>query len=114
MTPSKHCYNDGVVRIYRNSDRATDFGARKNVHSVKDMILIAKLDYAEQSKRQQDIEFAEQMGFSLALKIKTLFIKAVDNKCKCVIEGCLYDIYSIDKTRTEMFLYLQEVGKIAE
>jgi hypothetical protein len=80
-------YNDGVVFIYRDTDRRSNFGAKLNVQTLDDMTFIAKLSYAEQSKRQQDMEFAEQMGFSLALKIKTRRINGVDNKCKVVINN---------------------------
>ena len=106
-------YNDGVVSVYRDRERKTDFGARKNVHSLDDMDFIVKLDYSEQSRRQQDLEFAEQSGFSLSYKIKTRLRPNVDNKCKCVICGYLYDVKFVDKTRTEMYLYLEGVGEIA-
>ena len=56
--------------------------------------------------------FAEQSGFSLSLKIKTRLLKSIDNKCKAVIDGYLYDVKYIDKTRTEMYLYMEEVRKI--
>lgn len=107
-------YNDGVVLVCREPDRKTDFGAKRNVHSLDDLEFVAKLDYAEQSRRQQDVEFAEQMGFELSLKIKTRFLKGIDNKCKCVIDGMLYDISHLDTTRTEMYFYLREVRRIAE
>ena len=110
----KHCFNDGVVQVYRETDRKTDFGAKRNVHALDNMRFIAKLDFAEQSRRQQDMEFAEQMGFSLSLKIKTRFLRGIDNKCKCVIDGMLYDVSYIDTTRTEMYFYLQEVRRLAE
>ena len=106
-------YNHGVVSIYRDTDRRSNFGAKLNVKSLDDMQFIAKLSYAEQSKRQQDMEFAEQMGFSLELKIKTRRINGVDNKCKAVIGSYLYDISYVDSTRTELYLYLQGVGEIA-
>lgn len=106
-------YNDGVVFIYRDTDRRSNFGAKLNVKTLDDMNFIAKLTYAEQSKRQQDMEFAEQMGFSLELKIKTRRIDGVDNKCKAVIGSYMYDISYVDSTRTELYLYLQGVGEIA-
>ena len=81
--------------------------------SQDDMTLISKLSFAVQSKRQQDMEFAEQQGFSLALKIKTRFIKGVDNKCKAVIDNYLYDVSYVDATRTELYFYLQGVGELA-
>ena len=106
-------YNDGVVYIYRDTDRRSNFGAKLNVATIDDLQFIAKLSYAEQSKRQQDVEFAQQQGFSLELKIKTRCIKGIDNKCKAVINGVLYDINYVDTTKTEAFLYMQEVGSLA-
>lgn len=106
-------YNDGVVFLYRDTDRRSNFGAKLNAKSVDDLNFIAKLTFAEQSKRQQDLEFAEQMGFTLELKIKTRFIKGVDNKCKAVINNYLYDVSYVDATRTELYIYLQGVGEIA-
>ncbi len=106
-------YNDGIVFIYRDTDRRSNFGAKLNAKTLDDLKLIAKLNYAEQSKRQQDMEFAEQMGFSLELKIKTRRINGVDNKCKAVIGSYMYDISYVDSTRTELYLYLQGVGEIA-
>lgn len=105
-------YNDGVVLIYRDTDRRSNFGAKLNANSLDDLKYIAKLSYAEQSKRQQDMEFAESMQFSLDLKIKTRCIRGVDNKCKCVIGDTLYDISYIDATRTEMYLYLHKIDKL--
>ena len=113
MDLEKHRYNDGMVKIYRDRERKTDFGARKNVHTLGDMDFVVKLAFAEQSLRQQDLEFAEQRGFSLTYKIKTRLRREIDNKHKCVIGGYLYDIHFIDKTRTEMYLYLEGVGDIA-
>ena len=105
-------YNDGVVRIYREKDRRTDFSAKRNVATLDDMDFIVKLDYEEASKREQDLEFAEQQGFSLSIKIKTRLVKNVDNKCKAVIDGYLYDISHVDKNRTEMWLYMEEVKEL--
>lgn len=102
-------YNDGVVKIYREKDRKTDFSAKRNVGTVDDMDFIVKLDFEESSKREQDLEFAEQNDFTLSLKIRTRFFKGVDNKCKAVIDNYLYDVSYIDKSRTEMWLFLEGV-----
>lgn len=107
------CYNDGVAFIYRDkADNKSNFGAKENVTMLDDMDYIVKLDYEECSKREQDLEFAEQMGFALSLKIKTRYFKAVDNMCKAVIDGYLYDVSYVDKTRTEMWLYLEGVRSL--
>jgi SPP1 family predicted phage head-tail adaptor len=105
-------YNDGVVSIYREKEKKSNFGAKENVSVLADMDFIAKLDFEESTKREQDIEFASQNDFSLSLKIRTRYLPSVDNKCKAVIDGYLYDIKYADKTRTEMWLYMEGVKKI--
>lgn len=105
-------YNDGIVYIYREKKRQTDFNAKQNVSTLDNMDFIVKLAFEEASKREQDLEFAEQNGFSLTAKVKTRLVNGVDNKCKAVIDGYLYDIYYMDKTRTEMWLYLEGVKQL--
>jgi len=105
-------YNDGVVHIYREKERRTDFNAKQNVSTLDNMDYIMKLAYEESAKRVQDLDFAEQNGFSLTLKIRTRYVKSVDNKCKAVIDGYLYDVSYVDKTRTEMWLFLEGVKPI--
>ena len=107
-------YNDGIVKIYRDKERMTDFNARRNSVTLEDMEFVAKLDYEEMSKREQDLDFAEKMDFSLSMKIRTRNVKAVDNKCKAVIDGYLYDISYIDKAKTEQFLYMEQIRKVGE
>lgn len=102
-------YNDGVVHIYREKGKRSNFGAKENVSVLDDMDFIAKLDFEESSKREQDLEFANQNDFSLSLKIRTRYLPSVDNKCKAVINDYLYDIKYVDKTRTEMWLYMEGV-----
>lgn len=102
-------YNDGVVRIFREKERKTDFNAKQNVSELDNMDFIVRLDFEESAKREQDLDFAEQHGFSLTMKIKTRLVKGVDNKCKAVIDGYLYDVSHIDKSRTELFWYLEGV-----
>ena len=102
-------YNDGVVSIYREKGKRSNFGAKENVSILDDMDFVAKLDYEILSKREQDLEFAQQQGFSLTLKLKTRCLKSVDNRCKAVIDGYLYDVSYVDKNRFDMWLYLEGV-----
>lgn len=102
-------FNDGVVSIYRELDRKTDFNAKRNVAGLEDMDFIVKLAFDECSKRVQDMEFAEQSGFSLSLKIRTRYMKSVQVKHKAVINGYLYEIAYMDKAEQELFLYLEGV-----
>lgn len=110
--PNFSRYNDGVVHIYREKERRTDFNAKQNVSTLENMDYIMKLAFEESAKREQDLDFAEQNGFSLTMKIRTRYVKGVDNKCKAVIDGYLYDVSYIDKTRTEMWLFLEGVKSI--
>ena len=110
--PKFSCYNDGVVSIYRPKPKKTDFNAKTNVKTEDDMDFIVKLGFEECSKREQDLEFAMQNDFTLSLKIKTRLRKDIDNKCKAVIDGYLYDISWIDSSRTEIYLYLEGVKTI--
>lgn len=106
------CYNDGVVFIYREKVRETDFNAKRNVSMLDDMDFIVKLNFKELSKREQDLEFAQQNDFTLSLKIKSRLVKGIDNKCKAVIDGYLYDVSYTDKSKSELFLYLEGVKAI--
>lgn len=105
-------YNDGVVGIYREKERKTDFAARKNVNALDDMEFVVKLAFDECSKRTQDLEFAEQSGFSLSMKVKTRYVKAVQTKHKAVINGYLYEISYMDKAEQELYLYLEGVREL--
>lgn len=105
-------FNDGVALIYREKPRTTDFGAKRNAKTLEDMDFVVRLDYEESSRREEDMEFAERSGFSLTLKIRTRAVPGVDNKCKAVIDGYLYDVRYTDKTRTTMWLYLEGVRKL--
>lgn len=105
-------YNDGMVSIYREKSRQTDFSAKRNVDALEDMDFVVKLAFEEMSKREQDLTFAEQNDFTLSMKIKTRHAPDIDNKCKAVIDGYLYDVSYVDKTREEAFLYLEGVKKI--
>lgn len=105
-------YNDGVANIYRDKSKRTEFGAKENARILDDLDFICKLDFEELSKRQQDQEFAEQNGFSLSMKIRTRLAPGLESKCKVVIGDTLYAVSYLDKTRTDAFLYLEEVRKI--
>ena len=106
-------YNDGVVSIYREKEKRSSFAAKENVSVLDDMEFIVKLDFEESSKREQDLDFASQNDFTLSLKIRTRYCPGVDNRCKAVIDGYLYDVAYIDKSREEQWIYLEGVKKIA-
>jgi hypothetical protein len=105
-------YNDGVISIYKEKEKQTTFGAKQNVAVLDDMTFIAKLDFQETSKREQDLDFAEQNSCTLSLKVKTRYAPNIDNTCKAVVNNYLYDIWYVDKTKTQMFLYMEGVRPI--
>ena len=110
--PRFNTYNDGVVRICRAKDKRTEFGAKKNISSLDDLDFIANFDYEECSKREQDFTFAEQNSRTLSLKVKIRYAPGIDNKCNAVIENYLYDIWCVDKSKTEMYLFMEWVKPI--
>lgn len=108
-------YNDGYIRVYKEKNKESDFGARKNIKSIDDLEFIVKLAYKECNKRQQDLDFAEARNRSLSLKIKTRFYRYISNYDKVIIKNVLYDIvyFDIDREKQEIYFYLEEVRKIA-
>jgi hypothetical protein len=108
-------YNDGVVRIYREKRKENSFEAKENVSVLDDLEFIAKLDYEESSKREQDLEFANQNNFSLTMKVRTRFLPTMDkkNRYKAVIDGYLYDVQYADITRTEIWWYLEGIKAVS-
>lgn len=105
-------FNDGVALVYREKERSTDFNAKVNAKALDDLNFVCKLDYEQMTKREQDLEFANQNNHSLSMKIRTRYVSFIDNRCKVLIDRTLYDVYDIDKTRTELYLYLEEARKI--
>lgn len=104
-------YNDGVVRFYKEKEQTNGFAAKINVSGIEDLEEIVKLNYSEQSRRTQDLEFADQNGFSLNLKIKTPYYPGINNKSKAVINNYLYDVKYVDTDRAkkELYAYLEGV-----
>ena len=99
-------FRDGVVYIYKDNGAKSDFSALKAPKKLADMTFIVKLAYKENSRRTQDVEFAEQSGFNLAMKIQTRYVPTVQTKHKAVINGKMYCVMYIDKSINDMYLYL--------
>lgn len=110
--PKFSSYNDGVLSVYKDKGERSNFGAKVNPNALDALELVVKLAFAEMSKRESDMEFAESMQFSLDAKVKTRYVAGVTNKSKVIIGDTLYDISYIDTTRTEMFLYLHKIDTL--
>ena len=101
-------YGDGVAEIYRKKD------VEKNVKSLDDLEYLGFLCFTEKSKRQQDIEFAEQHVANLTTKIATPDLIPPDSDYNVVINNVIYAIIYVDhdKKNRELYFYLEEVRKI--
>lgn len=105
-------YPDGMVAIYREKDRKTDFGAKRNPRSLDHMDHVVTIAFAQKSCREHDFTFAEQQGFTLSMKVRTPAFSGVDSACRAVVGEDLYSISHIDRTKREMYLYLSSVGRL--
>lgn len=101
-------YSDGIVEFYRKKD------PESNVKSLDDLEHLGFLYYTEKSNRQQDVEFAQQLGTTLSLKIATPDDGNMDSSRNVVIGDTIYAIIYIDRSRVEqeLYFYLEEVRKI--
>lgn len=100
-------YNDGIAEIYREKDIKTSFGAKLNAESTEDLEPVVCLAYSSEMIREQDFDFAERHGFSVSLKIKTHLYRGVDAGCRAIVGGLIYDVSHVDRTQSEMHLYLE-------
>lgn len=106
-------YNDGIIDVYQEKDNltTTNFNEKKNVKTLDDMEKIITLSFKEMSKRQQDFEFANTLGHSLTMKVKTRLVDDVKNSHKVIYAGSIYDIIYLDTDRInkELYIYMEEV-----
>ena len=114
MRPKFSNYNDGVLFICAPETDHNDFNAVKNPTRETDLDKLWKLDYAEMSRREQDLQFAEGQGRTLTLKVKTRLLDPVNKLHQVLVGDMLYSIINADKDRQrqEMYLYLEEVRRI--
>ncbi len=108
-------FNDGVLKICEPEDDQTDFSAVTNTDSVDDLEVIYKLNFSELSKRDQDLQFAESLGRTLNLKVKCRYVGGINKLNLVLIGDMLYSIINMDedRARKELYLYLEEVRKLA-
>lgn len=107
-------YNSGMLFVCQKKEKASDFGAAENTVKKCDLKILLKLMYAEMSKRDEDLEFAQSSGHSLSLKVKTKLHDGVSNSEQIIIGNVLYSIYKVDfdRQKNEMYLYIEEERKI--
>lgn len=107
-------YNDGVLFICTAVNPASNFNADENPLTRDDLKNLVKLDYAAVSKRERDLEFAQTVGSSLDLKVKTRRHASANTSKKVLIGNVLYDIFQVDESvdGKEMYLYLQKAREL--
>lgn len=113
MKKKLEIYNDGIMYLYRRKEE--NLTVNRNVTSLEELELIIRLAYSETSRRQQDMDFAEQNSFSLSEKVKTprpSIDKGIDSQCFAVIGNTLYGVRYVDTTKREMYFYLEKVREL--
>ena len=100
-------YCDGVVSFWRVGPNTSPFGAQINPSALSDMDHVCTLAFSESSMREQDFESARQRGANVATKVRTHLAPGPDAGCKAVIAGLVYDVSWIERTRMDMFVYLE-------
>ena len=107
-------YTDGVLWVCDEHPDPGDFGAIRNARQQADLTRIVKLAYKQLSCRATDVSFAESIGRTLSLKVKTRLIESVTKTNVVTIGDTLYSIIHLDDDRAkrEMYFYLEEVRKL--
>lgn len=107
-------YNSGVLKIYESKGNTTSFSAKINETEKSDLKFIMDLYFHEESKRQQDILFANSMNRTLNLKVKVPYTENIRSNYKAIYNDYLYDVIYIDfsKDKKELYIYLEELRAI--
>jgi hypothetical protein len=109
-------FNDGVCELARDAAESSSFGARHNIRTMDDLDVYECSHYSRMSVRAQDVEFAEQIGISLAIKIRIRNVLEAKPGDKVIIMRELYNIGSLDRSAdlTQAYLYLEYVRDLEE
>lgn len=110
-------YNDGVIGVYREKDTLfnTDFNAKTNARTLNDYEHIIDLCFSEENKRQEDFLFANSMGKSLTMKVKTPLVNGIETNYKVILNNFVYDIINIDPDikNQDLYIYLEGGRELA-
>lgn len=106
--------NNGVALIAVENTAPTSFNGKRNSKTLSDFTAIGRLFYSEESRRHEDLLFAESMGRTLTLKIKTGYVEWVKSSQKVIIGRKVYDIINADSdlNKRELYIYLEEVREL--
>lgn len=107
--------NDGYIVCCLEKEKKNSFAAEVSRKSKEDFDVIVSLAYSEESKREQDISFAENSGHTLNIKVKTLYYPDITKNHSVTIGNMLYFIVNLDYAKADgvMYFYLEEVRELA-
>lgn len=112
MAKQDYNYLDGYCDIYEDVPVRNTLGAKVNEGNL--VAVFTRCPYKEAYCRQSDIEFANQNGYSLALKVKIHGCPSLPKlkKYKMKIDNYLYHVHKIDYGREDAFFYLELVREV--
>ncbi|SFH68639.1 phage head closure protein [Pisciglobus halotolerans] len=102
-------FNDGLLEFGRTE---TVRNAEKKIIGER-FILNGSLFFNYTTIRQVDFDFYGTHDKTVDLKVKTFYVKGIEESHKVLIDEVLYDITDTDPTtdRRYLFWYLQRVGE---
>lgn len=99
----RRIYTDGSLEYGKNTPIKDD---RKKIIGHEFTPADHVLRYEKMSEREQDVEFANQLGKKLDLKVKCPDDHAISNDDAVKIGGSMYEIVKLDRSDGEVYLYL--------
>lgn len=100
-------YPDGIVSFVKSVKASSTFSAKQNPTTLRDLEILMCGVFAFETLREQDIDFAEQMGTTYSLKIRTPKMPGVNANQKALIGSMLYDVSRVDPSKYELYIYLE-------
>lgn len=113
MKPKFKRYNSGSLSLARDKGTSGTFSQKLNPKSLEDLDVYQRTMHFERlSIRQEDVEFAEQQGISLSMKVRIRLVPGVKVGDRAVIGGYLYNVSHLDPDDTDLYLYLEGVRQL--
>lgn len=113
MEPKFKRYNNGSLSLARDKGPTGTFSQKLNPKSLEDLDVYQQaMHFDRLSIRQEDVEFAEQQGISLSMKVRIRLVSGVKVGDRAIIDGHLYNVSHIDPDDTDLYLYLEGVRQL--
>lgn len=107
-------YNNGFARVVVEKTRPTSFNGKTNGKTAADYDYVGDIFYSEESRRHEDMLFAESMNRNLTMKIKTGFTEWIKPTQKIIIGKKVLDIIHTDTDLNKriLYIYLEEAREL--